>query len=92
MVLSFFSSRSIGEAYLQEMAQPGVALEEMAQSIREVFTDAMRGYANIGRSIHEVLSRRQDEGEDGDRVPTVGRNASCPCGSGKKHKRCHGTN
>jgi preprotein translocase subunit SecA len=20
----------------------------------------------------------------------VGRNASCPCGSGKKYKRCHG--
>ena len=22
----------------------------------------------------------------------VGRNQSCPCGSGKKYKRCHGTN
>ncbi len=24
-------------------------------------------------------------------LPTVGRNALCPCGSGKKYKRCHGT-
>ena len=23
-------------------------------------------------------------------APTVGRNAPCPCGSGKKYKRCHG--
>lgn len=23
-------------------------------------------------------------------TPTVGRNALCPCGSGKKYKRCHG--
>jgi len=25
-----------------------------------------------------------------DAVPTVGRNVPCPCGSGKKYKRCHG--
>ncbi len=24
-------------------------------------------------------------------LPVVGRNAPCPCGSGKKYKRCHGT-
>jgi preprotein translocase subunit SecA len=23
-------------------------------------------------------------------VPKVGRNESCPCGSGKKYKHCHG--
>jgi len=25
-----------------------------------------------------------------DRLPTVGRNEPCPCGSGKKYKKCHG--
>jgi len=24
------------------------------------------------------------------REPKVGRNAPCPCGSGKKYKKCHG--
>jgi uncharacterized protein YecA (UPF0149 family) len=24
-------------------------------------------------------------------VPVVGRNDSCPCGSGKKYKKCHGS-
>jgi uncharacterized protein YecA (UPF0149 family) len=26
------------------------------------------------------------------RVPKVGRNEVCPCGSGKKYKKCHGVN
>jgi len=25
-------------------------------------------------------------------VPVVGRNEPCPCGSGKKYKKCHGRN
>ena len=25
------------------------------------------------------------------RLPKVGRNDPCPCGSGKKYKKCHGT-
>jgi len=25
-------------------------------------------------------------------IPKVGRNSSCPCGSGKKYKKCHGKN
>ena len=26
------------------------------------------------------------------KVPKVGRNDPCPCGSGKKYKKCHGAN
>ncbi len=26
------------------------------------------------------------------RVPNVGRNEACPCGSGRKYKKCHGVN
>jgi preprotein translocase subunit SecA len=28
----------------------------------------------------------------GTAVATVGRNDPCPCGSGKKYKKCHGEN
>ncbi|MFN2316377.1 MAG: SEC-C metal-binding domain-containing protein, partial [Gemmatimonadales bacterium] len=28
----------------------------------------------------------------GGAVPEVGRNDPCPCGSGKKYKKCHGAN
>jgi uncharacterized protein YecA (UPF0149 family) len=27
---------------------------------------------------------------DNTKVPKVGRNELCPCGSGKKYKKCHG--
>jgi SEC-C motif-containing protein len=55
------------------------------------------------KGVHHELSRFRREGEhwlyvDGtiDPVPTprtvtsVGRNDPCPCGSGKKYKKCHG--
>jgi uncharacterized protein YecA (UPF0149 family) len=31
-------------------------------------------------------------GPSGGAVPVVGRNEPCPCGSGKKYKKCHGAN
>ncbi len=34
--------------------------------------------------------RRSEEGADPNRPVVVGRNAPCPCGSGKKFKHCHG--
>ncbi|MFZ2218919.1 MAG: preprotein translocase subunit SecA, partial [Rhodoferax sp.] len=44
----------------------------------------------------EVETRRGDVTREatalppGEEVPRVGRNESCPCGSGKKYKHCHG--
>ncbi|MFC3852403.1 preprotein translocase subunit SecA [Salinispirillum marinum] len=37
----------------------------------------------------EALAQGNDSA-DADAVPKVGRNESCPCGSGKKYKHCHG--
>ena len=51
---------------------------------------------------HEISDFRRVEGEwffrDGKEIPVtvwrdtpkVGRNDPCPCGSGKKYKKCHG--
>ncbi|MYC36478.1 MAG: hypothetical protein F4X66_06145 [Chloroflexi bacterium] len=33
---------------------------------------------------HEKRTMRAERGK-------IGRNEKCPCGSGKKYKRCHGT-
>jgi preprotein translocase subunit SecA len=30
-------------------------------------------------------------GAPGEKIKTVGRNEPCPCGSGKKYKKCHGS-
>lgn len=37
---------------------------------------------------HEHVHARQPYVRD---APKIGRNEPCPCGSGKKFKKCHGT-
>ena len=37
-----------------------------------------------------AFGSRDSEGDPVLLVPRVGRNARCPCGSGKKYKHCHG--
>jgi hypothetical protein len=47
-----------------------------------------------GRSVQQFHTNKDDE-EPAKPIhrdqPKVGRNELCPCGSGKKFKRCHGT-
>jgi preprotein translocase subunit SecA len=38
------------------------------------------------------LSDASAKGSSGTTSTKVGRNAPCPCGSGKKYKKCHGKN
>jgi uncharacterized protein len=91
MVLSFFATRSMAEAHMAETGRPVSDLEETAALMRDLFADATRDYANIGRTIHEILSGRRGAREESlDLAGKVGRNDPCPCGSGKKFKRCHG--
>ena len=44
------------------------------------------------RPAAEVMEwvRRQDQDKEAARIKAPGRNDACPCGSGKKYKRCHG--
>jgi hypothetical protein len=44
---------------------------------------ASRQPARVGGDDAQVRTVRRDE-------PKVGRNDPCPCGSGKKYKKCHG--
>ncbi len=78
-------------AKLQELLEEDVrenAIEEggariifpQAQIVVEAFDAACTG-RSPGQNLHPVV---RDE-------PKVGRNDPCPCGSGKKYKRCHGT-
>jgi len=45
--------------------------------------DAARQPARVGGDDAAVKTVRHD-------APKVGRNDPCPCGSGKKYKKCHG--
>lgn len=87
MTLTFFSSPTLAEVYHKETKR-NRSFEQFAQSILEVFYDAMGAFAHLGRSIYQA---RLDAGEfnrEFVRASKIGRNDPCPCGSGKKYKKC----
>ncbi|MGD2111880.1 MAG: UPF0149 family protein, partial [Gammaproteobacteria bacterium] len=89
MILTFFSSRELAEAYYREVASSsGQTLEMFAEKLRGLFEDAMRGYAHLGRSIQSVLAEQAQPQQPSRSGKKIGRNAPCPCGSGRKYKHC----
>jgi uncharacterized protein len=95
MVLSFFGSKRLAEAYFADM-RPGKhktgdeSFEDFARTMREIFADALASYANIGRSIFEAVLEHGTGGGEPVVSKKIGRNEPCPCGSGKKYKKCCG--
>lgn len=87
MTLTFFSSPSLAEAYHQEGNKKST-LEQLAQSVIEIFPDAMREYAHLGRSIYQARLESGDFEPEPSHRTKIGRNDPCPCGSGKKFKKC----
>jgi uncharacterized protein len=87
MTLSFFTSPSLAEAYHQETKGTG-SVEQLAQSVIEIFPDAMREYAHLGRAIYQARLETGDLDRASLSHAKVGRNDPCPCGSGKKFKKC----
>lgn len=89
MVLTFFASSKLAEAYQKEATKER-SLNELAETVLEIFPEAMIEYAHLGRSIYQA---RREAGEFEPAPPartTAGRNDLCPCGSGKKFKKCCG--
>jgi uncharacterized protein len=86
LALGFFASRRAAEDCATEAADEGVSLVDMARGFRKEFHYAMSTYARLGRSIYQALMRNPPE----EVVKVVGRNEPCPCGSGRKYKKCCG--
>ena len=95
MVLSFFGSKQLATAYYTDM-KPGKrkrgdeSFEEFAKTMREMFPGALASYAHIGRSIFEAVLEHSKGGREPAASRKIGRNEPCPCGSGKKYKKCCG--
>ncbi len=89
MALSFFASKDLARAYLKETGRKD--LRKMAARIAKVFPAAVAEYAHLGRSIAKVVMEQQAAKPAPVRSVKVGRNAPCPCGSGKKYKMCCGS-
>lgn len=89
MVLTFFASPTLAEAYHKE-GKGKTSLEQLAETVVTIFPDAMREYARLGRAIFQARREAGDLGQEPSARPKIGRNDSCPCGSGKKFKKCCG--
>ncbi len=89
MVLSFFSNRKLAEAYHEEVAKPsGTSLEKFAEQMLDLFNDAMASYVLLGRSIYTAYTEQAQSQQPYVNEQKAGRNDPCPCGSGKKYKKC----
>lgn len=89
MTLSFFATEALAASYVKELS--GKKLEDEAVRFRRVFPDALAEFARIGRSIQEVLLKHAVSAAPPPARPKVGRNDPCPCGSGRKYKKCCGS-
>jgi uncharacterized protein len=82
----FFSSRTAAEALFKESSLG--SFEELAASVLAVMQQAMLGYARLGLGISDLLAEMDEEISEPVRSVKIGRNEPCPCGSGKKYKKC----
>jgi SEC-C motif len=71
-----------GEAYRFPVHMPSCQTEENAH----IYLDAER----MNQRSIVVDTRPAAVSPKPERVPKIGRNQTCPCGSGVKYKRCHG--
>jgi len=84
------------ELMLEELANIGVEFENLAQ-INEMIkhivpvVNVTRKWINKGYTMQELSPHTFDE-KTGQKVKVldIGRNEPCPCGSGKKYKKCCG--
>jgi uncharacterized protein len=86
LTLAFFASRHVAEDCATEASDEGISLVDMAKGFRKEFRYAMTTYARLGRSIYQASMENPPED-----AAKVGRNEPCPCGSGRKYKKCCGT-
>ena len=91
LVLSFFSSPAFAQAVRDEMEVPKKPLAELANTMRGILPDAAGEFAALGRMMRAVVAEAEAEDHTPRRSVKVARNAPCPCGSGKKFKKCCGS-
>ena len=77
----------------EQLGQAAQEMESRAESISNVTYTAPTETGEVQTTLDaETVLRRSGTAAapTAGRVPRVGRNEPCPCGSGKKYKQCHG--
>jgi len=81
------------EAYYRRslsIAPTASARSEAALRIASLMIDTARETEAVAFLAQQRSQQSQAEVAEPARLPRVGRNDACPCGSGKKYKKCHG--
>jgi preprotein translocase subunit SecA len=81
-IRSLFNLQVVAEESPEEIQRRRLAARRRAGSMQ--FTGPNQGATAAGEEAGKVKTVVRDQ-------PKVGRNDPCPCGSGKKYKKCHGT-
>jgi uncharacterized protein len=87
MTLTFFASPSLAQAYADESDGN---VSKLAATMKKLFRQAVDEYAHLGRTIQQVIAESAPGPGGSPVVAKPGRNERCPCGSGKKWKKCCG--
>ena len=90
MALGFFSSREMAEDFYAEASTSEQSFAGMAEAIHRVLPRAVAQYAYMGRSTATVLAEHDWDEPELTHHAKIARNEPCPCGSGKKYKKCCG--
>jgi uncharacterized protein len=85
-VLCFFASREMAQALHSEIRADVSSLEDRARIMLDLFPDALKAYADIGRSL-ATGDNDEDADVDGTDADIVD---ACPCGSGDTYRECCG--
>ncbi len=98
MVLPLFNNRQFAEEFFEEERRDEASpvedrsFAEFTTHALRLFPTAMENYAAMGLSVFQSLMKLGlYENAFMDDEPEPSRNDPCPCGSGKKYKRCCGS-
>lgn len=87
-VLCFFSSRETAQALHAEFRTDARSLEDRARIMLDLFPEALKAYADIGRSL--ATGEPEDDHDPAWDLDVVGADGidRCECGSGTPRHRC----
>ncbi|MCH7991229.1 MAG: UPF0149 family protein [Gemmatimonadetes bacterium] len=88
--LTFFASGESAEARIAEWEGSERTLASLATDFRDLFPTALASYSRIGQSLFKASLKSQTARRPAVASPAPTRNEPCPCGSGRKHKKCCG--
>jgi len=92
VIFSFFGSRAMAENVVEETGREtgteAMTLEETANKFHLLIDEAAIEYAALGLEYRRMPSAPPSPQPV--RSEKIGRNQPCPCGSGRKYKKCCG--